>query len=274
MSGNDELHAPIIIKKKKVMAAGHHGGAWKIALADMMTALFATFLVLWLVSGSSPSTLQGITEYFNTPLKIAMVGGEQSAMSSSIIPGGGADPMEIEGQKIKVSDKQSIRTSEVQSSFFEMMKKVKETIRKDPELSKLSDQVRFDITEEGLLIEFVDSDNLPMFDLGSDELAPYMTKVLQIIAPLVDEVGHMLTITGHTDSIGFSAGETRYSNWELSSDRANASRRTLVSGGMRPTLINTVIGMSDREPAVASDRNDPTNRRIEILIHNDLIAPK
>lgn len=266
----DNSHRPIIIKRKKYVKGGHHSSGWKIAMADLMTSLFATFLVLWLLAGSSQSTLNGVAEYFNTPLKVALVGGDQAALSDSLIPGGGSDPMQIDGLKMKHSINFSMMSSDVQETFFSLMNSIQELMQSDEELKKLMDQVRFRLTDEGLKIEFIDSDDLPMFALGSDDLAPYMRKILTKIAPLLDSVNHLMTITGHTDSIAFSAGEKQYSNWELSADRANASRRTLVAGSLKPTLINVVIGMADREPANPSNSKDPGNRRIEILLHGDL----
>jgi chemotaxis protein MotB len=270
MAKNGGDHAPIIIKRKKVVKGGHHGGSWKIAYADFMTALMALFLVLWLLSQSDEEMLVGISEYFNTPLKVALTGGDQAAMTGNIIPGGGSDLMEIEGLKIRVSDKQSFRASDVQKNFFQLMQKIKALMAKDPELNELLGQVRFELNDDGLLIEFIDSSDTSMFDLGSAALAAHMKKLLTAIAPVINEVGHMMTITGHTDSIGFSAGETKYSNWELSVDRANSSRRALVAGGLRSKLINQVVGLADRSPAEGTKGSGPQNRRIALLIHGDL----
>lgn len=271
MSDNNGGHAPIIIKRKKNVKGGHHGGSWKIAYADFMTALMALFLVLWLLAGSSQSTLNGIAEYFSMPLSVAITGGQQAAMSPTIIPGGGSDPMEIEGKNIKIDDVPIDIRSEVLESLLELIQDIQAAIESDPELEQLSEQISFELMEDGLMIRFMDSDEIAMFDLGSEKLATYMEKILKTTAKLLNEENRMITITGHTDSVQYASGDKSYSNWELSANRANASRRSLVASGLNPSLIKRVIGKADREPIAGLGNLDPANRRIELFIHPELL---
>lgn len=266
--------APIVVmKRRKKSKHSHHGGAWKLAYADFMTAMMALFLVLWLLGQVDQNQLKGISEYFSTPLKVAMMGGKQSAMTSKIIPGGGQDPVHVEGQQIRINPQQKLAVAEIQRTFFELMQRIRQLMLDDPELKSLVDQVRFEILTDGLLIEFVDSSQNPMFNLASAKLSERMEKILRLIGPLFNDVGHLLSISGHTDARPFTSKGDNYSNWELSSDRAHASRRVLVKSGMFPDLIFNVEGRADKVPlSSAQSPRDPQNRRIAIFVHGDIVT--
>jgi chemotaxis protein MotB len=256
---------PIVIKRKKVVQA-HHGGTWKIALADFMTALMALFLVLWLIGNASEAELEGIAEYFNTPLRAAITGGERNTGAPSIIPGGGADPAHQQGERLRLDRRQETRPADTRRNFHELQRRIEAAIIADPELRQLLDQVRFDITPEGLRVQFLDSDRRPMFELGSAQVEVYMGKLLRTIAPMLNELPHKISISGHTDSLAFAGGDTGYSNWELSADRANASRRELIAGGLKPERLLRVTGMADRVPLPGKAASDPINRRIALMV--------
>lgn len=256
---------PIIIRRKKVVHA-HHGGAWKIALADFMTALMALFLVLWILSVSSDEELQGVAEYFSTPLTTAITGGDRSG-STSAIPGGGPDPTHSDGERARIDLMQVTRPSQQERRFFmDVQERIERAIELDPELRELRSQLRFDLTREGLRIQVLDTEQRPMFELGSDQVAPYMRNLLRTIAPLLNELPNDLSIGGHTDNVSYAGGYRGYSNWELSNDRANASRRELVAGGLDPDQLLRVSGYADRVLLPDTDPDDPINRRIEMVI--------
>jgi len=265
MSGG-EARRPIIIRRKKVVHR-HHGGSWKIALADFMTALMALFLVMWILSAASPEQREGVAEYFRTPLATAITGGSGSAHTSNVIPGGGPDPVFSEGERARIDMRSQTRPSEVQRRFFtDLQQRIESALQADPDLRQLRSQMRFDMTRDGLRIQLLDTDQRPMFDVGSDRVAPYMRNLLRTMAPLLNELDNDLSIGGHTDSTPFAGGYRGYSNWELSNDRANASRRELVAGGFDSGKLLRVSGFADRVPLPDHDPRDAANRRIELLV--------
>ncbi|SDK58413.1 flagellar motor protein MotB [Billgrantia gudaonensis] len=256
---------PIIIRRKKVVHA-HHGGSWKIALADFMTALMALFLVMWILSVATEEQREGVAEYFSTPLVNAVTGGDRSG-STQVIPGGGPDPAHSDGERARIDPQERTRPSEEQRRFFmDLQRRIESVIEQDPDLRQLRDQMRFDLTPEGLRIQLLDTEQRPMFDLGSARVEPYMRDLLRAMAPLINELPNQLSISGHTDSLAYLNGYRGYSNWELSTDRANASRRELVEGGLESAKLLRVSGFADRVPMPETEPFDPVNRRIELLV--------
>lgn len=261
-----EARRPIIIRRKKVVHR-HHGGSWKIALADFMTALMALFLVMWILSAASPEQREGVAEYFRTPLATAITGGSGAAHTSNVIPGGGPDPVYAEGERARIDMRSQTRPSDVQRRFFtDLQRRIESALQADSELRHLRSQLRFDMTRDGLRIQLLDTDQRPMFDVGSDRVAPEMRNLLRTMAPLLNELDNDLSIGGHTDSTPFAGGYRGYSNWELSNDRANASRRELVAGGFDSGKLLRVSGFADRVPLPDHDPRDSANRRIELLV--------
>ncbi|MTI50228.1 MAG: flagellar motor protein MotB [Alcanivorax sp.] len=261
-----DQHRPIVIRRRRRHKEAHHGGAWKIALADFMTALMALFLVLWIISTASPAELQGLAEYFRTPLKVALADGDRNSSSTSAIPGGGADPAHSDGERARIDLRRQSLPADERQQFIDLRRRIEQAIQADPQLRELRDQMRFEMTPEGLRIQLVDTDQRPMFRLGSDRVAPYMRHLLRTMAPLLNDMPNPLSISGHTDSLRYSSGDSGYSNWELSSDRANASRRELVAGGLDSEKLLRVTGMGDRVPVPDSNPGDPVNRRITLVV--------
>ncbi|WP_411877519.1 flagellar motor protein MotB [Polaromonas sp. YR568] len=260
---------PIIIIKRPVMAAAHHGGAWKIAFADFMTAMFAFFLVMWLLSTSSPKQLAGIAEQFKMPLAVAVSGGKKSSTSTSVIPGGGTDPTHSDGEVRKSeSQDQSANDPDDGKRLEALKEKLDDMIESSPVLKQFRPQLLIDITPEGLRIQIVDSNNRPMFDRSSAVVVSYMRSILREIAPVLNGQANKVTLSGHTDATVYSQGDKSYSNWELSADRANASRRELVAGGMLDGKILRVIGVSSSVHLNPADPYAAVNRRISILVLN------
>jgi chemotaxis protein MotB len=275
----DEGLRPIVVKRIKKGGHGRHGGAWKIAYADFVTAMMAFFLLMWLLGSTTKGDLNGISEYFKTPLRVAMQGGSGSGDSSSVIPGGGKDLTRKEGQ-VKLADDPTVSKktfnltaakAELERQETERLQKLKEKIEakieSNPLLSKYKKQLLLDFTSEGLRIQIVDEQNRPMFALASAQLQPYTKEILQEIGVVLNDVPNKIGLSGHTDSTPYFT-DAGYSNWELSADRANASRRALVAGGMADTKILRVVGLAS---AVHLDRLDPfnpINRRISIVVMN------
>jgi chemotaxis protein MotB len=276
----DDGLRPIIVKRIKKSGGGHHGGAWKIAYADFVTAMMAFFLLMWLLGSTAKGDLQGIAEYFQTPLKVAMAGGSGSGDSSSVIHGGGKDLTRSNGQVEKTDDPMKTRkTFNLKAAQAELAKaelaqlqnlkqRIETAIETDPTLKQYKNQLLIDITSDGLRIQIVDEQNRPMFALAKAELQPYTKQILLEIGQLLNGIPNRISLSGHTDATQYSTGEKGYSNWELSTERANASRRALVAGGMDETKILRVVGLSSAVPFNKDDPNDPVNRRISIVVMN------
>lgn len=273
---DDLAQRPIVIKRIKKVAGGHHGGAWKIAYADFVTAMMAFFLLMWLLGSSTKSQLEGISEYFKTPLKVAMMGGSSIGESNSVLKGGGTDLTRQHGEvkkgAIKDDDAQTkkiIRERAERIKLEGLKQKIEEAIENNPSLMKFANQLLLDITSDGLRIQIVDEQNRPMFALGRAELQPYTKTILREIGKMLNDVDNKISLSGHTDAKPFPSGDKGYSNWELSADRANASRRELIFGGMDTNKVLQVIGLSS---AVLFDKDDPLNpinRRISIVVMNE-----
>lgn len=261
-----ELARKIIIKRP-VKAASHHGGAWKIAFADFMTAMFAFFLVLWILSISSPKQLEGIAEQFKMPLKVAMNGGKKSSTSTNVIPGGGSDPSHADGE-VRHAESESSKDPDDGRRLEALKERLDNMIESSPVLRQFRPQLLIDITPEGLRIQIVDNNNRPMFDRSSAVVVDYMRSILREIAPVLNEQPNKLTLSGHTDATVYSQGDKSYSNWELSADRANASRRELVAGGMQDGKILRVMGVSSSVHLNPDDPYAAVNRRISIVVLN------
>lgn len=261
----DTEKRPIIVKRKKAHH-GHHGGAWKIAFADFMTAMMALFLVLWILSSSNPETRKAISEYFRTPLVVALAGGDRDSASDSAIPGGGPDASYNEGEVRSIDLRTESRNDQERRDLIELKRSIEQMIDLNALLKDVRDQVVIDLIPEGLRIQLVDSDKRPMFELGSAKVAPYMRDLLKALAPLLNKIDNSIQISGHTDGVQYSSGEAGYSNWDLSADRANASRRELVLGGLKPGKLVRVSGMADQIRFMGAEENDAVNRRIAIIV--------
>jgi len=256
----------LVIRRRPATPEGHYAGSWKIALADFMTALMALFLVLWVVSTATPQQLRGLAKYFSTPLAQAIAGGDKTSASNSAIPGGGPNPVFRDGQVTRAHFRPVTTPHARRGQLRHLRASILAAVGADPELASVRDQLHFVMTPKGLRIRLVDSDRQPMFDLGSARLRPYMRRLLLTIAPLLNQLPNKVSIYGYTDSRPYRGGPGGYSNWELSAERANASRRVLVDGGFESGKLLVVSGMADRVPLPHAAARDPENRRIEILV--------
>jgi len=281
MAGDAKKLQPIIIKRIKKGGHAAHGGAWKIAYADFVTAMMAFFLLMWLLGSTTEGDRKGISDYFASPLKVAMQGGSGSGDSSHVLKGGGQDLSRTDGQVKRGEVEAERRTINLKAlkaeqrrveaaRLDELKKKVEDVLASNPKLASMSSQIRLDMTPDGLRIQIVDALNRPMFDSGSAVVKPYMRELLRQIAEVLLEVPNRLTMEGHTDAAPFSAdrGGLGYGNWELSSDRANASRRELVAGGLPDARMLRVQGLAASSLFERDDPLSPSNRRISIIVMN------
>ena len=270
--------APIIVKRVKKAKHVPHGGVWKIAYADFVTAMMAFFLLMWVLGSTTSGDLAGISAYFQNPLRIAINGGSGSGDAARIIKGGGDNIFKQAGQEAKADSntpQKKISNEEQVSEEFNRMEQAKldqlkqdleKQIASDPELDKSKSQIFMDITADGLRIQIADEKNRPMFQSGGAEMAPQMRQLLTTIGRVLGGLDNRLRIEGHTDSRRFGGGPAGYGNWELSSERANAARRVIVGGGLDEARIALVAGFADSVKLNPVDATDPLNRRISLMV--------
>lgn len=269
---------PIIIKRIKKSGHAVHGGAWKIAYADFVTAMMAFFLLMWLLGSTAKGELQGIAAYFSSPLKVAMTGGDGAGNSSSVIPGGGNDLTKVHGQvrrsdseteqerRMSIDTARAERARQDAARIKALQSKIDAMITENPRLNEYKSQIRIDVTPDGLQIQIVDNQNRPMFDSGSALVKPYMRDILREIGAALGGVENRISLAGHTDSAPYGNSDRGYSNWELSADRANASRRELVSAGMPDAKLGRVVGLAASDLLEPDNPRAPANRRITITV--------
>lgn len=244
----------IIVKKKKVRGGGHHGGSWKVAYADFVTAMMAFFLVMWIV-GMDSDVKDLVQGYFNNPI------GYRRAFGAGVNPvSQGATPLPTEFRRMPLF----VRQVE-QRRFNAIRDGILQELEGLTGSEDFGSQVEVVLTPDGLRIELVEAPGSgTFFALGSDQVQPAAQAALAVVAGRIGEIPNPVVIEGHTDAATFGAGD--YTNWELSTDRANAARRILQSQGLDPQRIQEVRGLADRHPRVPDNPLDPANRRVTILI--------
>ena len=277
MAGDAKKLQPIIIKRVKKGGHAVHGGAWKIAYADFVTAMMAFFLLMWLLGSTSEGDKKGISDYFQSPLKVAMQGGSGAGASNSVISGGGNDISQTSGQSAK-SDAEAKRSRKVATEQFRQSEakadsrrlsalsaKIAAAISNNKKLAEFASQIKLQITPDGLQIQIVDDQKRPMFDIGSATVKPYMREILREIGVTLMDVENKISLDGHTDRTAYGS-PLGYSNWELSADRANATRRELMAAGMPEDKLARVVGMGSSVPYEPENPKAPSNRRITLLV--------
>jgi chemotaxis protein MotB len=279
MAGDAKKLQPIIIKRVKKGGHAAHGGAWKIAYADFVTAMMAFFLLMWLLGSTTEGDKKGIADYFASPLKLALLNsGSGAGDAAHLIKGGGQDLSRSTGQ-VKRGDVEAkrdtvnlhqLKAEQIRAEaarLEDLRRKVEEALAGNAELKNLRNQIQMEMTHEGLRIQILDESNRPMFASGASQVQPYMRDLLRAVGGLLAEVPNRLTLEGHTDAQPFGTGADRgYSNWELSADRANASRRELVAGGLPDDQVLRVQGLAASNPINRADPMAPNNRRISIIV--------
>ena len=263
----------IVIKRIKKGGHAHHGGAWKVALADFAMAMMALFLILWLINSSNEEEIAAVAGYFNDPAAyedgkkvpskwVIDLGGSPS-VQNNVATSQTVDPTQV----LQAEEIESAAEAIEQARLESMEAQFKEKINDSATLSPYKDQLKVDITSEGLRIQIVDKTNRPMFDPGSSRLKYYAEDILYELAPILVSVPNRVSITGHTDSSG-SANVWDAGNWELSASRANAARRALGDAGLPELKIAQVVGMGDKAHFNIAEPTDPINRRIAIVVLN------
>lgn len=256
----------IVVRRKGKRGKARHGGSWKIAYADFMTAMMAFFLVMWILTLVPKEELKEIADYFRMPLMEAISGGMRTEYSDSVIPGG--EPSIIPNPHPSTSgfDEEGHRR-DIQR-LEDLKYELESLIQSDPELKEFYSQLLLDMTQDGLRIQIVDDKNRPMFAIGSARVQPYMRTILRSLSDLLNEMPNPLQIAGHTDAFQYASGEREYSNWELSADRANAARKELVAGGLGEDKIKQILGMASTVNLIKDDPTAEVNRRISITVLN------
>ena len=281
MAGDAKKLQPIIIKRVKKGGHAVHGGAWKIAYADFVTAMMAFFLLMWLLGSTTEGDKKGIADYFASPLKLALLASGSGAGDASHVLKGGVQDLsrstgqvkgvEIEAPKSTINLHQ-LKEEQIRAEVArleDLKNRVEQKIAKNPKLQGMSSQILLEMTQDGLRIQIIDQDNKPMFASGSAAVQPTMREILREVGSVLAEVPNRLTLEGHTDALPFGNGagaERGYSNWELSADRANASRRELIVGGLPEEQVLRVQGLAASNPFDRTDPSAATNRRISIVV--------
>ena len=258
MSGVPEPTEPRIIKKKKIAGGGAHGGAWKVAYADFVTAMMALFIVLWIMS-QSQSIRQNVAQYFKNP---GLLPGANGLMETSDL--GGELPTPGHSQDLQRPAPIHPDLNCDKGTLEETKKRITEIIAQLPELSRLKDQVAIELNKDGLRIELLDKENSHFFEIGSAELRPETQQLLKLIAQELRKLPNHISVEGHTDSRPY--GTKTYTNWELSADRANAARRLMDENGIKPGQITSIKGCADLQLRNPADPLDYQNRRVTILV--------
>ena len=277
-----------IIKKVKKGGHGHHGGAWKVAYADFVTAMMAFFLLLWLLNSATQEQLEGISNYF-APISVSqstsgagdVLGGESVADSGALgqpsqpsilidLPAprasrGRADADESESPEPLENDSGATAKEREEEQFVAAEESLRQAIQAMPELAPLAQSLLIDNTREGLRVQIVDQEGLAMFPSGSAEMHEHTRRILGLVAKVVETMPQKVAIAGHTDAVPFS-DRTEYGNWELSADRANASRRVLMDAGVSEDRIARVVGKAAEDPLMPDDPKNARNRRISIIL--------
>lgn len=266
-----------IIKKIKKVSGGHHGGAWKVAYADFVTAMFAFFLLLWLLATSSEATKNGIAEYF-TPTYgikdsqgIGFEGGvspsEIGTSKSDLSPIGIVTGQTQSGETPGNPDDQAMSEANQEAKLFEKAEEaIKKAFEADPNMMEMRDNIIVEQSPEGLKIEIADSNKFSMFEPGKEDISQYGRSILTKISAIVQRLPNFISVTGHTDAEPFGGGNAQYGNWELSAGRANAARRFLLTTGIEDMRIGKVVGMASRELLFPESPKSPRNRRITVIL--------
>jgi len=271
----NESKQPIIVKKI-IKKGGHHGGAWKIAFADFATAMMAFFMLLWIMGSTTEDQKAAISDYFNNPSVFMGIAtspsqaqGEGTGSKPSLIDFEGAIDMGPPTPEPEVTALDPERLDELareqDAARLAALKELLERkLDQSETLAPYKDQLLIDIVPEGLRVQIVDKEHRSMFDLGSAKLKDYTSDILRELGGLINQVPNRISLTGHTDARPL--GGLSYSNWELSTERANAARRALVAGGMRADKVGRVVGFASTVPFDTSDPNNPINRRISLIV--------
>jgi chemotaxis protein MotB len=277
--GDDKQN--IIIKRVKKVAGGHHGGAWKVAYADFVTAMMAFFLLLWLLSVTTNVQKQRIADYFSPtdPRISSSENGSGGVLGGTTVSPDGAktddavapDAGKSEEEEKKDQEQNAATDKSDEKNFKETQENLRQSIESVPELQEYMPNLLIDMTPEGLRIQIIDTANRPMFEKGSAVPLPQTVKLISMITNVLRPLPNKISVRGHTDSLAYGK-DASYTNWELSADRANASRRIMLGAGLDATRVENVQGKADRELLDTTDPTSPKNRRISLIVLKQSVA--
>lgn len=254
----------IVVRRKGKRGKERHGGSWKIAYADFMTAMMAFFLIMWILTLIPKEELKEIADYFRMPLLEAVSGGMRAEHSTSVIPGG--EPSIIPNPNAAAGGVENDGHARDMNRLEDLKFELEALIQSDSNLREFHPQLLLDMTQDGLRIQIIDKQNRPMFAMGSASVQSYMRTILRALSGLLNEMPNRLQIAGYTDSFQYASGEREYSNWELSADRANAARKELVAGGLAEDKIKQILGLSSTVSLIKDNPAAAVNRRISITV--------
>ncbi|WP_040725666.1 flagellar motor protein MotB [Thiomicrorhabdus sp. Kp2] len=259
----------IIIKRLNKCPHSAHGGAWKIAFADFMTATAAFFLMLWVLGGTNDEEMKAMAEFFRDPTVIesspmSLVESKEAGRTSDAMIDMGGFKDSPKGQE---GNEDGSGKAEEKAQMEAMKLELEKQIAESDSLSQLKEQLKIDVTPNGLQVQILDDRKRPMFGSGVDLPKEYASKLLQEVGKVLATTNNKISIAGHTDSSGYH-NSSEYTNWELSADRANAARRLLLKGGVNSNQIAQAVGMSDTVPFDKENPYNPRNRRISIIVLN------
>lgn len=276
-----EIAPRIVIRRPKRVKHEHHGGAWKIAYADFITAMMAFFLIMWILALVPKENLGEMAQYFKRPLIEAVQATHGTGQDRSLIPGKSPsvipnpNPLptpqiapEVRAVTPQGAGGPNAAEREDAQRLEDLKSAIERLIDTDPVLSEFRPQMLLDMTPEGLRIQIVDQQNRPMFQSGKATVQPYMQTILRQIAPLFNALPNAITLSGHTDATPYIGGDRAYSNWELSSDRAHAARQELMAGGLESNKVKRVLGLGPTVSLIKDNPYAPVNRRISVLVLN------
>ena len=274
------LKRKVVIKTIRRVVHKPELGVWKVAYADFMTAMMAFFLLLWLLSSVPLRDRLEIEKYFQKPLVLELAGGQSDDLNKSMVSGSYGDDVKVVNGQVRAGEQLSKQVAMAAGDVrkllhlqeVERLQKLKheleDVLNANPQFSKFKNQLRIEMTSEGLRILIIDEQNRPMFEMGSAELQPYAVEILRAVGNTLNQVPNKIGLSGHTDATPYQGGNAGYTNWELSADRANASRRELIAGGMDPAKVLRVVGLSSSALLVPGDPFAANNRRISIIVMN------
>ena len=269
MANNGEKQ-PIIIKKVNKGGHAHHGGAWKIAYADFVTAMMAFFLLLWLLSSVTQEQLEGISNYFDpTDVTEAQFSGSGGLLGGKTVTEEGAATdsitMDLPPPKAGAGSAAALISENEDEQFEEAKQQIEDALQSLPHLKKLAESLMIENTPEGLKIQLIDQDGLALFPSGSAKMYLHTRRLIEVVSKVIMSLPQQISISGHTDAVPFLASGG-YSHWELSSDRANSARRELLHFKVPAQRYSRVVGKAATEPLLPDDPKNSRNRRLSIIL--------
>ncbi len=259
----------IIRRKSKHGGHGHHGGSWKVAYADFVTAMMAFFLLLWLLNAVTEQQLNGIADYFAPESVSQTTSGAGGMLAGRSFDDTGARLGRGTDQIPEPGMTQNQQQQQQNQEFEEIKKQIEQRVQNDQQLRQMMSNLEFATTDEGLQIQIKDDQQTAMFANGSAQMTSRARELMSVVAQAVQEMPNNVSISGHTDATPFAGARRGYGNWELSADRALASRRQLIADGVDPKRITHVVGKADTDPLVPETPTAASNRRISITVLRD-----